>query len=271
MLLVRNENLNWNIPLSSDNIISIEDLIKHLIDIDNINPIMFFSYGIKCKWNKNHSFENLDLNTVKNYFKFYNECINYYGNFSEYNLTVEDLNDTKSNFLLDFTIKNNGFVEISSDKLYKYIKSKYPNAKIVASVEKSFYELENGKEVDFYNNLLDKYDRVVISPNFVKKDSFFDDVEKIKDVSRLEIIVNDQKTKYNYLNKEKETIKQPLNFKDLYENSLCLSNEEIDNIFNKTGIKNFRIIGDSLKQHEYLFIIANYVLKKFGNTPLIFV
>ena len=53
-------------------------------------------------------------------------------------------------------------------------------------------------------------------------------------------------------------------------NKLTTLKNEIENIY-KTGIKNFRIIGDSLKQHEYLFIVANYVLKKFGNTPLIFV
>lgn len=267
MLLVRNEKVSWSVPLNIDKFAIFYYFIKQIKDIDNTNPIKSFFFGINCKWNQNHCYENLDFKLINNYFKFCNENIYCYNNFSEYNLTDEDLKDEKSNFLLDLTIQNKGFAEISSDKLYKHIKSRYPNAKIIASVEKSFNELEDGKEVEFYNSLLDKYDRVVLSPVFVRKDSFFKDIEKIKDVERLEIIVNERNNKNDLLNKENEATKIPINFKEVYENSLSLSNEEIDDIFNKTGIKNFRIIGDNLKNYEYIFLIANYILKKFGNTP----
>lgn len=103
-----------------------------------------------------------------------------------------------SNNLLNILSDIDCEIILSSDLLYEYIKSKYPNIKLVASVIKSIYETtQNIDETEYINSLLAKYDRVVIRSEY-----FLENKNKIKllnNLNKIELLVN-QNCAYNCLN-----------------------------------------------------------------------
>lgn len=272
--LLKYNDVNWDLPylLSDSNNISLKFCYRSQI-VTNKIPFKYLHGAFHCKWNG----EELELpeyypvefpNIIKR------NLVQPIGTFSSYSLKEEDLRDKTSNAILEAFIDAQGEIEISSDILYNYIKKCYPNTKLIASYVKSVYEMEEGKEVEFYNKLLDKFDKVILSPQYVKE-KFFKEYEKFSDISRLEIIVNERCIKncpcikecFNAVENESLYIECPKNNKsirDLYDNSLALTTNEVDFLVNEIGIKFLRIKGRASKKEDMRFNILNYMLTKYG-------
>lgn len=109
--------------------------------------------------------------------------------FSNPNIEEKDLSDTTSNELLNHLNKSSGNgVIVTSDLLAKYIKEKYSNLQIISSQVKPSVEVGLGKdEVDYYNNLFELYDIVVVNPMKVHDAKF---LKEIKYPERVEFIAN---------------------------------------------------------------------------------
>lgn len=117
--------------------------------------------------------------------------------FSNYFLNDEEVNDELSNQILDITSQYNCYYIVSSEKLYKHIKKRYPNAKMVCSVVIPFIKRLEGtfKETEFYNKMLDKYEIVVVRPEWTIENA--DNINNIiSDPNRLEVLIN-QPCEYN--------------------------------------------------------------------------
>ena len=83
-------------------------------------------------------------------------------------------------------IKNG--VTITLDSIAKYIKTYYPNLELVCSVIRPAIEVGWGKEtIEYYNNLLSKYDYVVVNAGKVKNIDF---IKQLQHKEKIEVIVN---------------------------------------------------------------------------------
>lgn len=123
--------------------------------------------------------------------------------FSTLNVDNEKLNDKFSNDLLDLAYKYNSYFIVSSDKLYAHIKQRYNNAKMVCSVivPSHLYQEYNFNETEFYNKMLDKYELIVIRPEYTIEN--IGKLDKlISDISRIEVLIN-QNCFYNCPNHKK--------------------------------------------------------------------
>lgn len=109
--------------------------------------------------------------------------------FSSHIVDDDELNDETCNMLLSYldNNKNNGVI-VSSDKVAEYIKKNYTNLQLIASQVKPSVEVGLGNDsADYYNNLFDLYDIVVVNPYKVKDARF---LEEIKYKDRVEFIAN---------------------------------------------------------------------------------
>lgn len=215
------------------------------------------------------------------------------------NIKQEDLSDEFCNWLLDFGVEHGcGFI-IASDLLYEYIKSRYQNAKCIASRFYTLSELTKGEksEIEIYNLLLDKFDKVEVRAEYVKDKLLKGEVE-LSDVSRIEITVNnlcipncsialqeaievsliDYKQyigddEVNELKCLKNKIIESGNYNQLLSDSLLLDNKEIDKLVNNYGIKNLRLSSDYYTYITFIRVMNNYLFNNIGEfqnvSPLI--
>lgn len=104
-------------------------------------------------------------------------------------------NDKNVNQLLSFMSNNNNNytnikngVTITLDSTADYIKTHYPNLETICSVIRPAVEVGWGKEtVEYYNNLLSKYDYVVINSGKVKDTNF---IKQLQHKEKIEVIIN---------------------------------------------------------------------------------
>ena len=157
------------------------------------NETIKYAYGApKCSWSggrlSNINIRNIKLiESVLYKIKDYNVTPSF--TFTNTNITKDLIKDDFCNTLLKIISESNSEVILVSDLLFEHIKDKYPNIKICASVlQSTFQNIKDKDEIEHINKLTDKYDRVVIRPEYaiIKNGDFKD----IKDISKLELIVN---------------------------------------------------------------------------------
>lgn len=193
--VIKYKNADWTLPLlfSYDAyIIAMSKLAKELKIKNPIN----YAYGmIPSKWTGGRisKYKTQDKKAIeKHLLKVINAGTTPLFTFSKYLIEKEDLDDEFSNWLLDFGYEHNCQFIISNDLLYDHIKSKYPNAKCVASVLKFVFELEEILkigETEYYNSLMDKYERIVLRPEYSRK-KLLKHLNEIKDLSKVEVLIN---------------------------------------------------------------------------------
>ena len=156
------------------------------------HPIKYCYGTIRCLWSNNYDsyikFEDKKyIETILSNHKERN--IIPVINFSKVEIEPDELNDEFCNYFLDIAIQNNAEFIVASDLLYDYIKLKYPKAKLIASVNKTidkFFRYDDlEEERAFYDELLIKYDKVVVRPEFIFNGGVLPD-----DKERLIIIPN---------------------------------------------------------------------------------
>jgi len=278
--------INWNVTGFGNDIITFIVLkyIKYIKDLGLENSIKTIHGSYISKYNGGR----LALFTRTNQY-IYDKIreINSLGvgvklTFSNPYITQETLEEKELNEYLEVLSENkevNNGIICSVDDFADYIHQKYPSIEVTSSYVKMATETKIGKTdtVDYYNNLFDKYDKVVINTARAFEDEFIDQI-KYKD--RIEFIVNNtcnlncpiahkhyenmyklsQRIKYLYDNKifrtdpqveliRKELRKINLNCKErrlaLNIDNLKyqqLNREEINSLVNK-GIVNFKLEG----------------------------
>lgn len=303
MSIIKYPNVNWSVPVLFSNdeyILSVSSVMKRL----NLPNPLTYTYGmVPSLWTggRHSSKPSQDRIRISQLLKMVISA-NSIPTFTvtKYDIPKEDLNDDFCNWLLDFGVENNCHFIMTSDLLYNHIKSRYPHAKCVASVLKPIYELEKQSlsETDFYNMLLDKYDRVVVRPEYAK-DLLLKEYDKLSDISRIEVLVNQicipncpvaiaehlnipisdwcafNKIEYNKKTEcPKDKLEQTKGAKiHLSTPSLMFTEEEINNLVYNLGIKNLKLQGRNYKKFNNTRIINNFLFENIGEfqniSPLI--
>ena len=199
--------------------------------------------------------------------------------FSNYNITEEELTDSRANLLLKIAsdVSEENCVIVSSDLLADYIRATYPKIKLISSVIKPVYEHPKYDETpDYYNNLCKKYDKVVVRPEFYPDRSF---MKKLKSKKQIEIMPNLgcfrkcplAKMHYDYTvkwdrgedTKYKRFCHVAMNdIKSVYKTNI-ISNEDIDDLI-KLGFENFKLKGRGGSDQQVMEFIGSYIFKPTG-------
>ncbi|MCQ2788837.1 MAG: hypothetical protein MJ229_00520 [bacterium] len=193
--VIKYKNVDWTLPLLFSFDAYIIAMSKVAKELKIKNPITF-AYGMMpTKWTGGRisKYRTQDKKAIEKHLKKVIEAgTTPLFTFSKYFIEKEDLNDEFANWLLDFGYEHNCQFIISSDLLYDHIKSKYPDAKCIASVLKFVFELEKvleTGETEFYNSLIDKYERIVLRPEYSRR-RLLKHLNDIKDLSKVEVLIN---------------------------------------------------------------------------------
>jgi hypothetical protein len=186
---LRYKNVDWSMPF-----LFVNDLyLPILFDLLGENHSIKYAYGApQCVWSGGR-LSNCEIINVK----FIEKILKYLVThkiipaftFSNISLKKDDINDKFCNDLLKVISDYNGQIIVVSELLYNHIKENFPNIKLVASVINSTYlKVKDIDETNHINNLLNKYDRVVMRSEYALNNNF--DFKNIKDISRIELLIN---------------------------------------------------------------------------------
>jgi len=294
--------INWNVTGFGNEIFMyiIQEYLGYIKKFNVENPIKTIHGSYISKYNGGRLASYIYSN---NYIydkirEFNNMGIGVKLTFSNPYFTQETLEEKELNEYLEVLNERkdleNGII-CSVDDFADYIHQKYPSIKVTSSYVKMASETQLGKTdtVDYYNNLFDKYDIIVINTAKAFDDEFLDQI-KYKD--RIEFIVNNscnlncpiahkhyekmykfsQRIKYLYENNIRTTDpKMELIVKDLKSiNDNCrlrriqnniekikyqqLNRDEINYLCNK-GINNFKLEGRDLDFEFFITILFTYI------------
>ena len=106
-------------------------------------------------------------------------------------LAGDYLDDPVSNLSLEMLSKDDGII-ITDERLHRYIRKTYPFLKTKSSVVKVTKEQPKKRSADYYNQLLDVYDYIVLHPD---DNTNLDLIAQIKDLSRVEVLIDERCTR----------------------------------------------------------------------------
>jgi len=132
--------------------------------------------------------DSMVSNKTKQYYK--NIDAHKYLTYTNY-LAGDYLDDPVSNLALKMLSKDDGVI-ITDERLHKYIRKTYPKLKTKASVVKITKEQPNERSAEYYNQLLDRYDYILLHPD---DNTDLDLITQIKDLSRVEVLIDERCTR----------------------------------------------------------------------------
>lgn len=302
MSILRYPDVNWSLPLLFSNDEYINSVAITMKRLNLKNPITY-AYGmVPSLWTGGRisKYKTQDFSKIEASLNFVLSLgTTPVFTLSRHDIEKDDLNDEFCNRLLDFGVESGCEFIISSDLLYNHIKDRHPQAKCVASVLKTIFEretIENFNELNFYNQLLDKYERVVVRPEYGKTD-LLKDYDKLKDLSKIEVLVNQicvwnctyATTEHTYIPKKDWTLynkeKNREQFEDKDDEPTCprremtkrigpkanltaphlmYSEEEMNNLVYNLKIKNLKLQGRNYHEVENTRMINNYIFNGIG-------
>ena len=106
---------------------------------------------------------------------------------SRRNISNVELKDGYLNRLLSILNLFSGSVIVSNDFVLDYIKNKYKNLKVCASVIKPIYDNVQSSDTKYYISLLKKYDRIVPRPEIFFEDNY---LELLPFADYVDVLVN---------------------------------------------------------------------------------
>lgn len=247
------------------------------------NPVKYAYGSIKSTWSGGR-ISAININRLE-YIDRYLKQVKKYNitptfTFSSIKLTKEQLNDSFCNSLLDIAYKHSSHFIIADENLYKHIKSRYNDAKLVCSViiPSIKYIEGNFDETKFYNEMLDKYEIVVVRPEWVAEN--IENLDKIiKDIDRIEVLINQHchyncpvcKDHYNLIKEiesssisfaeyDKELAQICPKYKPEYK-SVYMSPEFVDKLV-ELGIKKLKLQGRNFLFMELYDDIYKFIINK---------
>lgn len=299
MSILKYENVEWALPFLFGQDIKLFKIMAIFEKLD-VKSFKVNSFGaIKCKWSggRRSVIQTQDRGFIERLFRHLRKIgITPSLTFTNYHIPDEDLNDELCNFILDIGNELGCNFIISSDRLFNYVKKRYPEMYCTASVIKPIFEFQDPKkkssysskaESDFYNMLLDKYNKVVVRPEFARR-YLIEDTHGIKDISRIEVLLNQRcspdcpKALEHYIFTEAYELDKLDSVKDFScyneslkhiqlinpESNLYFTTEEVDNLVNNIGIRHLKLQGREvgMQTNLLLFNIYTYLLKPGGNS-----
>lgn len=146
-------------------------------------------YGsIPCKLQSGRCMNHLigmSVDDLINVVKKYNQRgIAVYLTFSRHDLSADDMEDARSNEILEGLNALQAYVRngviISSDLLLKHVKENYGNLICISSILKPTYESDSwvNDDPEYYNILCERYDYVVVNPARIVEKKFRDRLEQ---------------------------------------------------------------------------------------------
>lgn len=274
-ILKYGKDITWSLPLFYGFEPSYGAIFKFFKNVLNIELPHVNIYGSPfCLWTGGRVPCDRDTSILKvmkriDYIKSLNATPVF--TFTNTLLTEKHLYDTFCNRLLDIGVRYNAKFIVSSDLLRDYIKNKYPNAFVVASIIKIAYEFEDKynpeNETIYYNNLMKDYDTIVVN-HYYAKDYLLDYADKIDDVSKIEVLVNSYcsrncafvKKHSNLISKIvlEEINELPVNFcpNKTPFSPLSISEEQIKKLI-ELNIRHFKLLGrdDGFSYESMLFLL----------------
>lgn len=213
--------------------------------------------------------------------------------FSCTQITNDDLKDEYANFVLDTALEVDSNFIVFSDLLKDYIKSKKPEALLISSVIKPYFEFQGPErkqeptfenETAYYNKLLKEYDIVVVRPEYSMSKEFLENPQVIDDLSRIEILLNqtcvtdckracahyrlienshrgDDKGMGNF-----ECLRAHLPFPISIQDSLIHSEEQVKTLL-KAGVQHLKIKGRGEYRYSYdalMLLLAGQMFNQDG-------
>lgn len=301
MSLFNYDNISWNLPL----LFCHDELIFALGDVfstfKNIKIPKLYAYGsITSPWagGRKTFISLIDSDYLEEHLnKVLSSGFIPNFTFTKPYIKKDDLNDKISNWILDYGIEHGCEFLVASDLLYNYIKDKYPQAKISASILQGKMKFHNPKkrfdmnyELNFYNEKMDKYERVVARPEFIIE-ALEKNIDKIRDVSKIEVHINEtcipncENSLPCYLsmdrylsneNYDKEYVcSRDLFFmrhslKENFSYSLMMKKDFINNLVNNLGIKHLKIQGRHYESFYLFNLVLYYLFECTGNFQTIY-
>ena len=276
-------DINCNVAglfLFSRVIIDVIDIIENKFSATL--PIKEIYGSLPVKWNSGRLLlkkYNIEKDIRKEFSVLKSKNITPAITFSNPLIRKNDLDDVACNSILENLSMNNGIAIISSNLLYDYISTNYPNVKLEASIIKSSID-KHSRTVDYYNNLADSYFKYVVHVDDNK------DYRMLKEINKTnaEIIVNERCysscpfRKNHYISISEEQIAQSNgiqldnNFlescsaipekKQIHskKRNISMTFDEYINIY-KLGFRNFKIQGRTNGIHTNLFDILRFTLE----------
>lgn len=189
----RREKVKWKVPAlftNDDVIFLLDDICKEL---KLAQPVHSVFGAVKSLWGGGRVSPTTDITEAKA-----NSILTEYNSrniscaftFSNYYVTKEHFNDKIPNMLLDIA-NSSGFTNyaiITNDKLGEYIRTKYPNIKLISSIIKPYYDFPQYNETPaYYNDLCKRFDKVVVRTEFYCDYKF---MKKLKYKDKIELLVN---------------------------------------------------------------------------------
>lgn len=181
-------NADWNISglfTHDQTLLFYIDLLKECgIDIK-----MTVHGSIPCRWNSGRIIKSVSEQYQETVLEEYaKRGTGVLLTFSNYMMDQNDLDDTLSNRILDMVAQYPGNGVIAGSALLSdYVHKKYNDLFLSTSILRVVHEHGKGN-VDYYNDLAMKYDRVVLHPD----DGFnLELLEGLKEKEKFEILVNE--------------------------------------------------------------------------------
>jgi hypothetical protein len=217
--------------------------------------------------------------------------------FSNHLLEAKDLADPICNGLMEFINNGRGLngVILSSDILYDYIKKRFPDLKLTASIVKVAAEGGKGKK-SYYERQCDRFDSVMLHPD----DAFVPDLLEELDREKIEIIVNEncvrhcaiRKGHYDLIVEQFHARKQayeagqeappatlqdhmgnqclmPLIRLDGYNRSCNLSERELAGIYNM-GYRRFKLQGRGDNPPAFVYDLVRFLMEPDLVQPVLY-
>ena len=266
-------------------------LLDKLLEEEH-NPIRYVYGTVRCAWagGRPSSINILSLNGINNYLKIikkYNVIPVFTFNSSSQDKDI--LNNEFCNNLLDIAYSNNSQFIVATDMLYNHIKARYKDAKMVCSVinpHLKYIESMLFNETQFYKRMLDKYEIVVVRPEWSIENA--DKIDKlIPDIERIEVLINQRchfncksaKLHYNLHEQieagtldqneyNKKIIQICPKYKSEYK-SVYMEDEIVEKLVDK-GVKLFKLQGRDLPFETLFDDLYNFIFnKKYSKDELL--
>lgn len=203
-----------------------------------------------CTWNSGRVLKHLFCeaeqmrNAGLNYAK---RNIAIYYTFTNQHLQQQHLSDALGNALLTFATKHNptgrNAVILASDCLYEYIKTNFPELRLISSILK-ITECGGKGKLDAYLKLAEQYDEVMVHPDDVLN---YDLLEQLEDKERYILLVNEYCIRHCPI--------RALHYRDLSNmalNFLAHDSTDFDTLQSNNGCRDF----GTLLTHEKHSVLA---------------
>lgn len=275
----RMDEVTWQVPSLFNNDILMIIFLEMFKRTHNEQPAdtIKYTYGsLKCKWNSGR-FSVCDYSESS--YRFFIDYYNSLGlscmlTFSNYDITEDMLDDYVGNSMISYlnSIDYENWVIVSSDLILDYVRKNYPHVKVEASVIKPIFENDQKPDTaDYYNKLLQQYDKVVVRPETLQHPEIMD---RIEDKDRVVLLVNQSctpyckmaKKHYRYHTAKDSNIEMP--YCDFCKHTDHYDETAIDYYYLvkliDLGFKNLKLQGRNLKQELLSGLLKEYVFEPTG-------